>query len=92
MGWRTEGTDGTNRGGATAHGTRRRERRGRVDNPPYGTAMMREGGLRETMPGGLRETQNFASLQAGGNGWNGGDGGNGRGGWLEAASIVADHG
>ena len=52
----------------------------------------RGGGLRETMPGGLRETQNFASLQAGGNGWNGGDGGNGRGGWLEAASTVTVHG
>ncbi len=28
---------GANRGGATAHGTRRRGRRGRVDNPPYRT-------------------------------------------------------
>ena len=37
MGRRTEGTEGTNRGGATAHGTRRMERRGRVGNPPYGT-------------------------------------------------------
>ena len=51
MGRRTEGTGGTNRGGATAHGTRRRERRermermGRVGNPPYGTTMPREGWL-----------------------------------------------
>ena len=37
MGRRAGGTGGTNRGGATAHGTRRRERRGRVGNPPYGT-------------------------------------------------------
>ena len=76
MGRRAGGAGGTNRGGATAHGTRRRERmeqmermeRGRVGNPPYGTTEARRGGLRETIPGGFRETQNFASLQAGG-GW-----------------------
>ena len=50
---RAEETGGTNRGGATAHGTRRRERMkrkerrerrergGRVGNPPYGTRWMR---------------------------------------------------
>ena len=81
---RPTGLDGGNGGGGLT--TRHTEPQGRG------------GGLRETMPGGLRETQNFASLQAGGNGWNGwdgwdgGNGGNGGGGWLETASIVADHG
>ena len=52
-GRRAEGTGGTNHGGATAHGTRRKERRGRmkrrerrgrrgrVGNPPYGTRWTR---------------------------------------------------
>ncbi len=47
MGRRAGGTGGANRGGATAHGTRRRERmermerRGRVGNPPYRTTEAR---------------------------------------------------
>ena len=52
---RPTGLDGWNGGGGLA--TRHTEPRGRG------------GGLRETMPGGLRETQNFASLQDGGAGW-----------------------
>ena len=52
MGRRAEETGGTNRGGATAHGTRRRGRmerrermeRGWVGNPPYGTTGTRRAG------------------------------------------------